>query len=84
MWLSVHRGVGRKWVDAVTRHERRQVVTRVAVPGASYAVLVKRGYRGMVRDWVMAVYRKGAVVVNVNAPGLTTARAIAAETAVVS
>lgn len=84
VWLSVHAGVGKKWVDAMTRHERRRVVTTVTVPGSSYAVLVKRGYRGMVRDWVIAVYPEGAVVVNVNAPGLTAARAIAAATAVVS
>jgi hypothetical protein len=60
------------------------LVTTVTVPGASYAVLVTRGYRGMVRDWVIAVYPEGAVVVNVNAPRLTPARAIAAATAVVS
>src|SRR5580765_4090604 len=71
VWLSVHRGVGRKWVDAMTRHERRVVVTTVTVPGASYAVIVTGGYRGMVRDWVIAVYPAGAVVVNVNAPRLT-------------
>jgi hypothetical protein len=60
------------------------LVTTVTVPGASYAVLVTRGYRGMVRDWVIAVYPEGAVVVNVNAPRLTAAKAIAAAKAVVS
>jgi hypothetical protein len=84
VWLSVHRGVGRKGVDAMTRDERRVMVTTVTVPGASYAVLVTAGYRGIVRDWVIAVYPEGAVVVNVTAPRLTPARAIAAATPVVS
>ncbi len=44
----------------MTRHERRVVtVTTVAVPGASYARLVTAGYRGMVRDSVVAVYPEG-------------------------
>ena len=81
--LSVHRGLGKKGVESMI-HDRFVTVTNVALPGASYARLVTAGYRGMVRDSVVAVYPKGAVFVAVTAPGLTAARAIAAATAVVS
>ena len=86
VWLSVHRGLGRKGVEAMNRAAatRRVTVTDVTVPGASYASLITAGYRGMVREWVAAVYPEGTVLVNVNAPGLTAAKAIAAATAVIS
>ena len=86
VWLSVRRGLGRKGVEAMNREVsgRRVTVTDVTVPGASYASLVTAGYRGMVREWVAAVYPEGTVLVAVTAPGLTAAKAIAAATAVIS
>jgi len=83
VWLSVRRGLGRKGVEAMMP-DRRVTVTDVTVPGASYASLATAGYRGMVREWVAAVYPEGTVLVAVTAPGLTAAKAIAAATAVIS
>jgi len=82
--LSVRSGLGRKGVESTMSGERRATVTTVTVPGALYASLLTTGYRGMIRDWVAAVYPEGAVFVALTAPGLTPGRAIAALMAVVS
>jgi hypothetical protein len=81
--LFVRSGLGRKGVESTTGG-RGVKVTTVTVPGASYARLLTAGYRGMIRDSVAAVYPNGTVFVTVTAPGLTSARAIAAATVVVS
>ena len=77
--LTVRRGQ-----ELRAQPERFVRITRVKLPGATYAAVESAGYRGAIRDSVVADYPQGTIIVTLTLVKLTVVRAVAVAQALIS
>jgi hypothetical protein len=74
----------RRHEELRARPDRFLRITTVKLPGTTYAAVASAGYRGAIRDSVVADYPQGTVLITLTVARLTVAKAVAVAQALIS